>query len=186
MQSAIIAALTAIVGLAVGRYWDGYSEKRRWYRDQRVRIYEEFIGAYYASREAYRALALTEPDTAEADEAFAHALDLGISFNRSVVAVWFHGTAEVAHAVHLVDAEVNKLATVARARKYSWEDWRLARAETEHAAERFTQVVRRELGLPDLDVLLCYPPHDQSTTTPDQQRALLTSLPGTIEPSPHP
>jgi hypothetical protein len=169
MQSAIFAALAALLGLVIGRYWDGYSEARRWRRDQRIRIYEQFIGAYYASREAYRTLALVEPDTPEADEAFMRALDLAVDFNRSVVAVWFHGTAEVATAAHLVDVKVNELATVARLRKYSWEDWRTARAGAEHAAEGFTAVVRRELGLPDLDVMLCFPRYvPTAAATPGQ------------------
>lgn len=171
MQSAIIAAMTALIGLAIGRYWDGYTERGRWHRDQRVRIYEQFIGAYYASREAYRALALLEPETEESHEAFHHALDLAVDFNRSVVAVWFHGTAAVAAAAHVVDVEVNKLAVVARLQKYSWEEWRAVRQGAEHAAEHFAEVVRRELGLPDLDVLLCYPPHSRSPLTSEAHEA---------------
>ncbi|WP_026422132.1 hypothetical protein [Actinokineospora inagensis] len=160
MQQAIIAALAALLGLVVGRFWDTRSEAGRWQRDQRIRIYEQFIGAYYASREAYRTLALTEVDTPEADEAFAKALDLAVDFNRSVVAVWFHGTPDVATAVYQVDLKVNELAVLARQRKYSWEDWRTTRGGAEHAAEHFTQSVRRELGLPETPVTLCYPPHD--------------------------
>ena len=157
MESAIIAAMAALLGLALGRFWDSRNEARRWHRDHRIRIYEQFIGAYYASREAYRALALLEPGTSEADAAFAVALDLAVDFNRSVVAVWFHGSAAVAAAAHLVDVKVNEMPDLARARQYTWEDWRCARTEAEDAIERFAEVVRRELGLPDLEIMISYP-----------------------------
>nr|BFE61358.1 hypothetical protein GCM10020063_058840 [Dactylosporangium thailandense] len=171
MQSAIIAAATALLGLIVGRFWDGRVEGRRWQRDQRIRVYEQFIRAYYASREAYRALALLEPDTPESHEALARALDLGVDFNQSVVAVWFHGSPAVATAAHEVDLEVNKLASVARLKRYTWDDWRVARSPAEHAAEQFIEVVRGDLGLPDIAVTLCYPPHDPTPRrTPARSR----------------
>lgn len=157
MQSAIVAAVAALLGLVAGRLWDGRVEARRWQRDQRIRVYEQFVGAYYASREAYRSLALQEPDTSESAEALARALDVGIEFNRSVVAVWFHGSPAVATGAHEVDKEVNKLAAVARLKRYTWEDWRAARSPAEHAAERFIEAVRRELGLPEVAVVLRYP-----------------------------
>jgi hypothetical protein len=168
MQSAIIAAMAALLGLALGRLWDSRNEARRWRRDQRIRIYEQFIGAYYASREAYRALALLEPDTPESEDAFGRALDLAIDFNRSVAAVWFHGTAAVATAAHLVDVKINEMPTIARAHKYTWEDWRRARGDAEDAIEHFTEVVRRELGLPQLDIMISYPrrPVGQGQTSP--------------------
>lgn len=160
MQSAFVAAVAAILGLVVGRFWDVRAEAGRWRRDQRMRVYERFVGAYYASREAYRSLALHEPGTPEAEEALARALDLGVDFNQSVVAVWFHGSPRVSAAVHEVDVEVNKLAGVARLKRYTWEEWRVARSPAEHAAEQFIEVVRRELGLPEIAVMLCYPPHE--------------------------
>ena len=66
MESAVIASLAALLGLVVGRYWDSHAEARRWQRDQRIRIYEQLAGAYYASREADRSVALLEPGTDEA------------------------------------------------------------------------------------------------------------------------
>jgi hypothetical protein len=164
LQSAIVAAVAAILGLVVGRFWDVRVEARRWRRDQRMRVYERFAGAYYASREAYRSLALQEPGTSESDDALARALDLGVDFNQSVVAVWFHGSPGVAAAVHDVDVEVNKLATVARLKKYTWEDWRVARLPAEHAADRFIEVARRELGLPGIAVMPCLPPQEPAAT----------------------
>jgi hypothetical protein len=166
MQSAIVAAVAAFLGLVVGRFWDSRVETRRWRRDQRMRVYERFVGAYYASREAYRSLALQAPGTPESEDALARALDLGVEFNQSVVAVWFHGSPAVAAAVHQVDLEVNKLATVARQKRYAWEEWRVARSPAEHAAEQFIEVVRAELGLPDITVMLCYPPHGPVAAQP--------------------
>ncbi|MDG6109553.1 hypothetical protein Daura_31610 [Dactylosporangium aurantiacum] len=160
MQSAVIAAVAALLGLVVGRLWDSRVEARRWRRDHRMRVYERFIAAYYASREAYRSLALQEPGTAGSEEALARALDLGVDFNQAVVSVWFHGSPAVAAAVHGVDVEINKLVAVAQLRRYAWEEWRVARSPAEHAAEQFIEVVRRDLGLPDIPVMLCYPPHE--------------------------
>ena len=170
MQSGIVAAVAALLGLVVGRFWDGRIEARRWQRDQRMRVYEQLVRAYYASREAYRTLALQEPGTPESDEALARALDLGVDFNQSVVAVWFHGSPAVAAAVHEVDMEVNKLAAVARMKRYTWDDWRVARSPAEHTAEHFIEVVRSELGLPDIAVMLCFPPHE-----PAERKASLRS-----------
>lgn len=124
MDAAIVAGLAALVGLIVGRFWDTHSEARRWQRDQRIRIYEQFAGAYYTSREAYRAVAMQQPGSAEEDAAASTALDLGAAFNRTVVAVWLHSSAPVAAAVHDLDIEVNKLFLAVRSRRFSWPQWR--------------------------------------------------------------
>jgi nucleotide-binding universal stress UspA family protein len=152
MVSAIVAATAGVLGLMLGRYWDNHSETRRWRRDQRIRIYEQFASAYYASREAYRSVALLAPGTPQAEDAASRALDLGIDFNRTLIALWLHGSANVALSAHELDIEVNKLFMIARSRQFSWEAWRVERGPAERALERFTESVRAELGLPGVRV----------------------------------
>ncbi len=154
MDAAIIAGFAALFGLIVGRFWDTHAESRRWRRDQRIRIYEQFAGAYYTSREAYRAVALLSPGTPEAEQAANNALDLGVAFNRTVIALWLHGSASVASAAHELDLEVNKLFMTARSRHFTWDDWRVVRGPAERAMERFTETVRSELGLPHVPVTI--------------------------------
>jgi hypothetical protein len=152
MVPAVVAAIAGVLGLVLGRYWDNHTEARRWRRDQRIRIYEHFASAYYASREAYRSVALLEPGTPDAEEAAARALDLGVDFNRTLIALWLHGSATVALAAHDLDIEMNKLFMTARSRRFTWDAWRVVRGPAERALERFTETVRAELGLPNVRV----------------------------------
>ena len=152
MVPAIVAAAAAVLGLVLGRYWDSHAEARRWRRDQRIRIYESFASAYYASREAYRSAALLEPGTSAKEEAATKALDLGVDFNRTLIALWLHGSAQVALAAHELDIEMNKLYAEVRTRQFTWPAWRTRRASAERALERFTEAVRAELGLPRIAV----------------------------------
>ncbi|MFI6044255.1 hypothetical protein ACIA8C_21675 [Nocardia sp. NPDC051321] len=39
MSAALLAAVTGVVGLLIGRYWDSRSEVKRWQRDQKVLSY---------------------------------------------------------------------------------------------------------------------------------------------------
>jgi len=152
MVAAIVAATAGVLGLVLGRYWDNHTETRRWRRDQRIRIYEQFASAYYASREAYRSVALLASGTEEAEEAANRALDRGVDFNRTLIALWLHGSANVALSAHELDIEVNKLFMIARSHQFPWEAWRAVRGPAERALERFTESVRAELGLPGVRV----------------------------------
>jgi hypothetical protein len=148
VEAALIAGLAGVLGLIVGRFWDSHSEARRWRRDQRIRTYEEFAGAYYKSREGFRRLAMTEVGTIDADEALLSALDTGIEFNRVVVAVWLYSSAPVSAAVREVHHEIMRSFFNARERTFTWDEWRVARSPAERALERFVEAVRAELSLP--------------------------------------
>lgn len=154
MDATVIAGLAAIVGLVLGRFWDSRSETARWRRDQRIRTYEQVGGSYYALREAIRVLAMLEPSSESTPEVASRALDLGVEFNRAIVAVWLHGSGPVAAAVREIDREVIKMFLAAREHRFSWEEWRDVRAPAEHALERFIEAVRSELSLPQLDVAI--------------------------------
>ena len=151
-MSTIIAGAAAVAGLLIGRYWDYFSETRRWRRDHRMRIYEQFAGAYYRSREAYRALALLAPGTPDAERAAENALEVAVDFNRTLIALWLHGSVAVATAGRVLDIELNKLFLAAQSRQISWEDWRRVRGPAERAMEQFTETVRAELGLPPIPI----------------------------------
>jgi hypothetical protein len=97
---------------------------------------------------------MQQPGSVEEDAATSAALDLGAAFNRTVVAVWLHSSAPVAAAVHDLDLEVNKLFLAARSRQFSWPEWRDVRRPAERAMERFTELVRAELGLPRVPVTI--------------------------------
>jgi hypothetical protein len=152
MVPAIVAAIAGVLGLVLGRFWDTHAEARRWRRDQRIRIYEQFASAYYASREGYRSVALLTPGSQEAEQAAARALDLGVDFNRTLIALWLHRSATVALAAHELDIEMNKLFITARSRHFTWDAWRVVPGPAERAPERFTETVRAELGLPRVRV----------------------------------
>jgi hypothetical protein len=71
--------MAGVVGILLGRFWDAHSERRRWRRDQRIRLYEQLAGAYYVSREAYRALALLPLDAPDYEREVGKALDLSLN-----------------------------------------------------------------------------------------------------------
>jgi hypothetical protein len=154
LEATLVAGLAGLVGLVLGRFWDSRSEAVRWRRDQRIRTYEQIGACYYKVREAVRTLAMLEPGTPDAGTATARALDLGGEFNRTIVAVWLHGSAPVATAVREIDREVLKMFRTARDARFSWEEWREVRAPAEHALERFVEAVRSELSLPRVAVAI--------------------------------
>jgi hypothetical protein len=152
VDPALVAALAGVIGLALGRFWDIWSERRRWRRDHRIRLYEQLAGAYYESREAYRSLALAATDALGHERESGQALDRNIEFNRTLMAVMLHASGPAASAAHALDLELNKLFMVARSRQLSWEEWRESRGPAERAMEKFMETVRHELRLPALRV----------------------------------
>ena len=154
MESALIAGLAGLLGLALGRLWDRRSESNRWSRDQRVRSYENLAYAYYRLRDQCRQLSATVPGTEESERAADRVLDTGVEWQRDVVAVWFHGSEAVTDAVKELDDQVNELFLSARARQFTWDEWRLRREVAEQALEQFILAIRREFALPDFPVKL--------------------------------
>jgi hypothetical protein len=154
MQSALIIGLVGLLGVAIGRLWDRQSESSRWRRDQRMRSYENLAYAYYRLRDQCRQLAATVPGTEEADRAADRVLDTGVEWQRDVVAVWFHGSGPVTEAVKELDDQVNGLFLSARAKQFTWDEWRLRRVVAEQALEQFILAIRREFSLPEFPVSL--------------------------------
>jgi hypothetical protein len=148
----VIAGLAGLAGLILGRLWDIRSEATRWRRDQRIRSYEQLAGAYYAVREGCRDLAMLEPESDAARAAAARVLDMGIDWNKTVVAVWLHSSPRVAAALRELDYQVDDLFLLARSRRFTWDEWRKERQPAEKQLEILVETIRRELSLPRLTV----------------------------------
>jgi hypothetical protein len=160
MESALIAAVAAIIGVIAGRYWDTRNEARRWKRDQRVRIYEQFAASYFQLREAFRARALLPTSAPETAQLAGNALDRGVEFNRSIIAVWLHGSASVIASAHEVEQAVNELYAIVRSSQLSWEEWVVAREAAQRALHGFTKSVRSELGLAPVPITMFVVPNE--------------------------
>jgi hypothetical protein len=154
MESALIAGLAGLLGLALGRLWDRRSESNRWRRDQRVHSYENLAYTYYRLRDQCRQLSAKVPGTEESDRAVDRVLDTGVEWQRDVVAVWFHGSEPVTEAVKELDDQANELFLSARDKQFTWDEWRVRRVVAEQALEQFILAIRREFALPEFPVKL--------------------------------
>jgi hypothetical protein len=175
MEPALIAALAAVLGVIAGRYWDTRNEARRWQRDQRVRIYEQFAASYFQLREAIRALALLPTTAPEAEQAAGSALDRGAEFNRTIIAVWLHGSKSVIASAHEVERAINDLYVTARGNHLTWEEWVVARQAGQRAIHGFTQSVRGELGLSSVSITMFVVPNEvivAEQAAPDQRPSM--------------
>jgi hypothetical protein len=154
MEAAVWAALAGVLGIVLGRVWDFRLEAARWRRDQRIRVYEDLAAAYYAAREPLRALAMSEPGTSEAEVAVIRVLEIGVAWNRGLVATWLHGSPPVTAAARQFDLKLSRLFGEARSTRMDWEEFARAHRATEEGLEAFIEAVRRELKHPRLDVKL--------------------------------
>ncbi len=152
METAVLAALTGLFGIVLGRVWDLRLEAVRWRRDQRVRVYEDLAATYYAAREPLLGLAIAEPGTPEADAAAIRALAIAAEWNRGVVATWFHGSSPVTAILQKFDRQLSRLFDKARARRLTWEEFADEHQATEESLEAFIEAVRQELKHPPLKV----------------------------------
>jgi len=157
MDPVLLAALAGLAGIAIGRFWDARSEATRWRRDQRIRVYERLITAYYQVREAIRSLAMCELGTAAAEAAEIRVYEIAAhEWNQQVVAAWLHGSTSVIPTVELLDRRVVSLFVAARDRRYSWAEFQAARQPTLDALEEYVSAVRAELRQPKLKVTIQY------------------------------
>lgn len=53
----MLAAVTAILGIAVGRLWDSRAESARWRRDQKIASYQQLAEAFRSSYDNIQAIA---------------------------------------------------------------------------------------------------------------------------------
>lgn len=154
MVSGVLAAIAAVLGIAIGRFWDTRSEDRRYTRDKRIECYERQAALFFKMREAIRAIGTCEPESTESTDALCAALEVGSEWNGALASVWLHSSAEVTQSLSDVDLGLNAALLKAVDGKYSWDEWRVERQPVEEVMERFLASVRTELRRPELPVRL--------------------------------
>ncbi|MET8423206.1 hypothetical protein [Nocardia sp. NPDC004860] len=156
MIAALLAALTGIVGLAVGRLWDTKSESTRWRRDQKTACYQRLAEEFQATYEAIRIVALTDSDSTSLQALIEHTRTGGFAaWDSAVAAIWLHGSAEVVASATQLDDAIGSLFCLAVERQLTTDDaWKQARTPAREALERFIESARRELDLPAVPVRL--------------------------------
>lgn len=156
MMAALIAALTGIAGLVLGRLWDYRSESLRWRRDQRVHSYQELAEEFHTFLEAVRTVALLKPGSDESDHAISEARHIGLGWDRSMVAVWLHGSRRVVDSARNLDDHLTRLWTISQERLISPVEWIDARSSTRSSLQNLIEEIRRDLSLPNLGVGLYF------------------------------
>jgi hypothetical protein len=149
MTATLVAALTAILGIAIGRLWDNRAESTRWRRDQRAASYQNFAEQFQAITEVLRALATTDPDTASYSDKIEEIRIEGFkNWDSAFTAIWMHGATEVVTAATQLDRAVTDLFYRVSERQFTTQDWQDARLPARQAFERFLAAVRNDLRLP--------------------------------------
>ncbi|MEV6103065.1 hypothetical protein [Nocardia sp. NPDC051981] len=156
MTAALLAALTGIVGLAIGRLWDTKSESTRWRRDQKTACYQRLAEEFQASYEAIRIIALTDSNSTALQALIEHTrTGVFAAWDSAVAAIWLHGSAEVVTSATQLDDAIGALFYSAVERQLATQEaWNQARVPAREALERFVESARKELDLPSVPVRL--------------------------------
>lgn len=147
--AALVAAMAALLGVMIGRFWDNRSESARWRRDQKTASYakfaEQFVGVYNAIRE----LALNNDEGAHDRGPLEERLaTTWTPIESSLAAVWLHGSADVVTSATSLDRALAKaIFAVLERGPLPTEEWRTLRAPLHQAFEDFVDSARLELGL---------------------------------------
>jgi hypothetical protein len=145
--------MAGVLGVTLGRFWDGRSEATRWHRDQKAATYQRFAEAFGAIYENVRTVALAEPDTSALADAVTHARR-DRTWENAMAAVWLHGSAAVVTACTALDREVISLFHDVQTTHLSVTDWNQARLPSARAFETFVEAARDELKLQRVPILL--------------------------------
>ncbi|WP_330182214.1 hypothetical protein OHB26_00165 [Nocardia sp. NBC_01503] len=102
--------MTALLGVAIGRFWDSRSESGRWQRDQRTASYRALAEQFQAVNEILRGLATADP----ASEGYSDRVEQVrlIDFkawDSAYTAVWLYGSPHVVAVASALDATVTRL-----------------------------------------------------------------------------
>lgn len=166
MGTAVLAAVTALLGIVIGRFWDGRSESARWRRDQKTAAYQSFAEQFQVITEVLRALAVADPGTGSyTDKVEQIRLEDFRGWDSAFTAVWLHGSAEVVTAAAGLDQAVTDLFYQVQERQLDIDEWKQARMPARRAFESFIEAVRGELGLPPTPVRFF--PHAPSEPHPN-------------------
>ncbi|MEC3957518.1 hypothetical protein VMT65_31105 [Nocardia sp. CDC153] len=150
MTAAAVAALAAILGILVGRFWDNRSEASRWRRDLKTMSYQRFAEQYHRVYEGIRELALADRDKVELNALHQRVRgEYFAGWDSALAVVWLHGSADVLAAATLVDrASVDLYAKAVTDQIPTWQQFEKERVSLRQAFEEFLAAARRELHLP--------------------------------------
>lgn len=151
MQEVLLAGLSALAGLVIGRLWDARSEVDRWRRDQRVASYRALAEELYSLRESIRTFGLSAPRTPGSEAAERVVRGVGVEWNKRRIAVWMHGSRDVARSAAHLDRLLNDLYRDMKNTQITAADWDVVREPTRAALDAFLEAVRRDLDLESLD-----------------------------------
>jgi hypothetical protein len=148
--TALIAAVAGIGGLVIGRWWDTRSESTRWRRDRRIRSYEDVAAEFYRLREAVRLLAMLDSATPDLEAQRSRVEETYAQWNRTLSALWLHGSEDVAVAAIKIDHQFNALLSEALRTTADWTSGPQLREPLYASFDDYVDAVRRELALPRL------------------------------------
>jgi hypothetical protein len=154
VTSALLAALAAVIGVAIGRLWDTRSESARWRRDQKTASYQRVAEQFQAVYESIRAVALTSIPEDTFTALVDHTRTNGFaSWDSAIAAVWLHGSTDVVVTATELDEAVGQLFYAAAERRINTApQWDTARQPARRAFERFITAAREELDLSPIPV----------------------------------
>jgi hypothetical protein len=166
MWTAVVAAVTAILGIAVGRLWDSRAESARWRRDQTIGSYQQLAEAFRSSYDDIQDIAFSDPGVADSNGMVRKIIvDGNHVWHSALSSVWFYGSPDVIVAATSMDRSLTALYAQAIERLFSAEEWAEARVPARRTFEKFLKAVRAELSLPRV-------PHyfyDDTYLPPDHQ-----------------
>ncbi|MEV6447579.1 hypothetical protein [Amycolatopsis sp. NPDC051716] len=153
MAAVVMAALAGLLGIIIGRFWDGRSESSRWRRDQTTQSYQRLAEAFSQVYEHIRVVALAEPGTSALAEVTDRARQ-DKTWDNALAAVWLHGSTNVIESSLSLDREVTKIFHRVQKIQLTVADWNAARTEAAAAFEHFIEAAREELRLPFVAIRL--------------------------------
>jgi hypothetical protein len=119
----VVAAVTAILGIAVGRLWNSRAESARWRRDQTIASYQQLAEAFRSSYDNIQAIAFSDPRAADADEVVRRIIVEGnYIWHNALSSAWFYGSPDVIAAAASMDRSLTGLYAQAIQRLFSAEE----------------------------------------------------------------
>jgi hypothetical protein len=161
MTPTLLAAVSAVIGIVVGKLWEVHSESSRWRRDERTRSYQCLAEVFREVYEDIRTVALAEFGSAGLAEAVDRARQ-DSRWDNALAVVWLHGSPAVVIAATRIDRAITDLFYDAQDRMLSIEDWNRARVTSREEFERFIAAARDDLDLPPVSVRFFADGHDGS------------------------
>ncbi|WP_040816211.1 hypothetical protein [Nocardia concava] len=148
MGTAAIAAVAALLGVALGRLWDGRAETARWRRDQTMAAYQGLSEAFRASYDDIQTIAFADPTDPDYAITVRTIITTGNHrWHDAATAIWIHGAPATITAAAALGRELTTLHTDAATTRFTAERWALARVPARRAFETYLGTVRQALHL---------------------------------------